>query len=435
MTAIRIPSISELDLTPPATPSGTLIYGKLPGLQGPTSSITPPATPPASLAQMDLSIRVRPSLPLDQITAQMRPVPSSDQQIPSIRSLMNSVPAPNYRSLGGPFTAPPSPSGSIFSAVSWNEPATRSNSIPGPWMSGHYSPPLSRRGSSDGRSTVMTTSSGRSTPEFPVRSGRRNNSRAEPYSTKRVKDADVVGLAEGQTGEGKKVKRSNVKYTTEQQDFLIYRREDLNETWKEIKDAYVKQWPASNPDDNRKITGCQCIFYRQNLMVPLMNNTDEKMLILDPPPFVTANPAGSDPKYSGLTLNEDYAQYVVYKGVPHRLEEGKVRKTARQRLLLERSPEKLLEQQYDWLPRDYLAKAAEVASKRHMQRTQWLQQYGSHPAQWLDRSEPVENHARVAEGTYLYKMLRQPKSSQPEPTFQYQYRPSGDHQPLYRSHL
>ncbi|KAK4177066.1 hypothetical protein QBC36DRAFT_185984 [Triangularia setosa] len=468
MTLIRIPSITELDLTPPATPSSTLADGKLPGLRELTSSVTPPTTPPTTMAQMDLAVRARPSLPLDQATAQLRPALHSDQQLPSIRSLMNSVPAPNCRHLGGLVTAPPSPSGSLFSAVFRNEPASRSNSVPGQWMSSYYSPPLSRRGLSDGGSTIMTPSSGRSTPEFLVRSGRRNSSRTEPYSMKRARRAGVVGPSHAPGGKGKKGKRSNLKYTSEQQVFIIFHREDLNGAWKDIENAYINQWPAEDPLDNRTITGFQCIFYRQNLLVPLMNNTDEKLLVLDAPPFLTTNPAGADPKNSDLVLNEDFAEYVVYKGVPHRLEEGKVRKYGRQRLLLERLPEELVEQRYDWLPRDYLVKAGEIASKRNAQRWQWLQQYGSHPDDWVDRSEPVGNRAKVAEGTHLYKILRQPTSSAleqsaveyeyrpakvaegtnlyriirqakssvtPEPTLDYQYRPSGDCQSLYRSHI
>lgn len=91
-----------------------------------------------------------------------------------------------------------------------------------------------------------------------------------------------------------------------------------------------------------------------------MNNTDEKLLVLDSPPFLTTNPAGADPKNSDLVLNEDYAEYVVYKGVPHRLEESKVRTYGRPRLLLERSPEELVEHRYDWLPENYLDAAHEL---------------------------------------------------------------------------
>ncbi|KAK0737060.1 hypothetical protein B0T21DRAFT_410526 [Apiosordaria backusii] len=409
MALIRIPSITELDLlTPPATPSSTLVNGKLPGLHELTSSVTPPTTPPMTMARMNLAIRVRPSLLLDQATAHTHPLSPAEKQIPPIRSLMNSVPAPNYRHIGGPFTAPPSPSGSLFSAVSWNEPASRSHSVPGPWMSSHYSPPLSRRGSSDGGSIIMTPTSGRSTPEFPVRSGRRNNSRSEPYPTNRGKGTEVAGYTDAQASE---VKRSNLKYTTEQQDFLIFHREDLMEAWKDVEIAYLNQFPASDPLGNRKVSGIQCIFYRQNLLVPLMNNTDEKLLVLDAPPFLITHPAGPDPKNSDLILNEDYAEYVVYKGVPHRVEEGKVRKYGRPRLLLERSPEVVVEQRYDWLPREYIDKAGEIASKRHMQRWQWLQQYGSYPGAWIDRSEPAAARARVAEG-FAQDLLRlaQPKN-------------------------
>ncbi|KAK4661432.1 uncharacterized protein QC763_702260 [Podospora pseudopauciseta] len=419
MAIIRIPSISELDFTPPATPSSTLGNGKLPSPPNLILSLTPPSTPQTTMSRMDIVLRVRPSLPLDHITAQTRA--PSDQQIPSIRSLMASVPAPSSRYPGGPFTAPPSPSGSFFSAVSWNGSTSRSSSVERSWMSGQYSPPLSRRGSSDGGSTTMTPSSERSTPEFPIRSGRRNSSRTEPYSTKRVRDTDAVESSPVVAGEAKKGKRSNQKYTTEQQDFIIYHREDLTKAWKDIERAYIHQWPAADPQDNRKITGVQCIFYRQNLLVPLMNNTDEKLLVLDSPPFLTTNPAGADPKNSDLVLNEDYAEYVVYKGVPHRLEESKVRTYGRPRLLLERSPEELVEHQYDWLPKNYLDAAQELASKRDEQRWRWLQQYGPRPDGWIDSCEPIENRFKVAEGSHLYKML--PKFPAVQPTLEYACRP------------
>jgi hypothetical protein len=284
---------------------------------------------------------------------------------------------------------------------------------------------------------MTPSSSGHPSPELPVRTGRRNNSRHEPYSAKRAKGADAVVPPPAPGAEIKKGKRSNLKYTTEQQDFIIFHREDLNEAWKDIEDAYIHQWPAMDPLGNRKVTGFQCIFYRQNLLVPLMNNTEDKLLVLDAPPFLTANPAGPDPKNSYLVLNEDYAEYVVCRGVPHRLEEGKVRKYGRQRLLLERCPEELVEQQYDWLPRAYLEKAGEVASRRQMQRLQWMQQYGSRPGNWVDQSEPAENRAKVVEGSHLYKLLKQPKPAEPDTEFTigFHHRPNGDNQPLFGSYI
>lgn len=46
-----------------------------------------------------------------------------------------------------------------------------------------------------------------------------------------------------------------------------------------------------------------------------MNNIDEKLFVLDLLLFLIINFVGVDFKNSDLVFNEDYVEYVVYKGV------------------------------------------------------------------------------------------------------------------------
>ncbi|KAK3997249.1 hypothetical protein QBC44DRAFT_364557 [Cladorrhinum sp. PSN332] len=399
---IRLPSISALNLppshpSPPPTPLTDRIDPKIwtqaRASDGHGYPSTPPATPPSYYDH---------SLP--PISGLLKSVPPASSRVhtpvgsPTRASFVQTQKWPGVRSLGpiqGEVSG--SRSCSLPDINNFPETATRSSSLPDI----RYWTPNSLG---------------------PSRTQPRRNSRQEPYSrgteTAAAKKASKKAKREqrassgGTESEDEPISRNNTKYTDEQNHFVIYHHDDLEWTWKEIEEAYMKKWPKQGKEQPERTEGAlQCAFYRTNAIIPALLPGDDLLVLGHPKDFIQGKPAKTGKDNSKREVpREFYELYQVFDGVPHLLEEIKVRSTDVARKLCLRYPEAMMG--YDWVRPEDRIKAQMIAAKRQLQRHEWKQKFYSEA---------------YKDGSYLHKLCRYVSVTPQqtfEPLFQYYSKPA-----------
>ncbi|GAB1320561.1 hypothetical protein MFIFM68171_10771 [Madurella fahalii] len=365
-----------------------------------------------------------------------------DQRLPPIAQLLRDIPpppAPAYPT--SPLTPLPSPTGSSPSLFSPQYPTWQA--LPScPQSASHdslglCSPPSPPRSNptyhiprsfsvpeikSLSSSSTLSTPRRRYRPSPERRLGRRSSA---PYNianrrflewerewerererTRSESRSPPPETPEAQSTENRP-KRNNKPYTFEQEIFIIYHRIDLEMTWRQLHAVYMTRWP----DLRREVGGLECAYYRTNLHMPA--TTDDGLLILpdlDRPGVddIDVREAGSEsivpehhPYTDGEVEERDYTmpgndlhtkeenggeaqenkkqKWRRYRGVPHLTKEVKCR-VARVSLM-ERFPEELMEERYDWVRPEHRVLAREfglclltskIAERRRLQREAWL---------------------------------------------------------------
>ncbi|KAI1360427.1 hypothetical protein F5Y08DRAFT_47307 [Xylaria arbuscula] len=64
----------------------------------------------------------------------------------------------------------------------------------------------------------------------------------------------------------------NIKYTTEELDYIRYHRVDLGESWKQIEEHFTRMFPMDKFPDGRVTGGLQGVYYRQHKVLPVIIN-------------------------------------------------------------------------------------------------------------------------------------------------------------------
>ncbi|KAK4169204.1 hypothetical protein QBC43DRAFT_307137 [Cladorrhinum sp. PSN259] len=238
----------------------------------------------------------------------------------------------------------------------------------------------------------------------PCRTTPRCNSRQKPYATKKTSKKGKRGQR-APSGNAP-VARSNAKYTDEQNHFIIYHHDDLEWSWKDTKKAYMRRWPKQGKEQPERTGGAlQCAFYRTNALIPALEPGNDTLILAPPQDFNQGKPTktGDDSTQSEIS-RDSYELYQVQGGVPHLLEEVKVRATDVARKLCLRYPEAMLK--YDWVRPEDKVKAQMIAAKRRVQRQEWRQRFGCQ---------------MYKDGSYLHKWRSMPYVSlspfQTQPTF------------------
>lgn len=197
--------------------------------------------------------------------------------------------------------------------------------------------------------------------------------------------------------------RNNTKYSDEQNHFIIYHHDDLEWSWKDIEEAYMRQWPKKGKEQPERTEGAlQCAFYRTNSVMPALDHGSDMLVLGHPPGFNHGKPgkAGKDALKKNIP-RETYELYHVNDGVPHLLEELKVRATDVTRKLCLRYPEAMLN--YQWVRPEDKAKAREIAARRQLQRQMWKQQYPHETykeSAYLHKWRSVPQHSSTAQSSF-----------------------------------
>lgn len=332
--------------------------------------------------------------------------PYSHQRLPPISQLLRDIPPPQAPAYSAsPLTPLPSPSGSLPSLFSpqyptWQALPSRPQSAP--YDSLGLCSPRSPRGSTpayniprsfsvpeitrfSSSSSPLLSPRRRYRPNPEHRLGRRSSA---PYSLvsrrlperererTRSKSRSPPPEAPEDLNTGDRPKRNNKPYTFEQEMFIIYHRIDLEMTWGQLHAAYMARWP----DLRREVGGLECAYYRTNLHMPA--TTEDGLLILpdldhpgadgaeirealegDAAPehhlHTEDEAAGDEGEDYTMLGNDSHAngrtdggplekkKWRRYRGVPHLTKEVKCR-VARVSLM-ERFPEELIEESYDWV--------------------------------------------------------------------------------------
>ncbi|KXX79480.1 hypothetical protein MMYC01_203731 [Madurella mycetomatis] len=332
--------------------------------------------------------------------------PHIRQSLPPISQLLRDIPPPQAAAYStSPLTPLPSTPGSfpsIFSPQYPNWQALPSRPQSAPYDSLGLCPPRSPRGSNPAyniprcfsvpeitrfspSSSPLLSPRRRYRPSPERRLGRRSSA---PYSLAnrrllerererertRSKSRSPPPEAPEELYTGDRPKRNNKPYTFEQEMFIIYHRIDLEMTWDQLHMAYMARWP----DLRREVGGLECAYYRTNLHMPA--TTGDGLLILPDLDHLGAGGTeirdmveeGTVPGHHLHTEDEAAGEqkWRGYRGVPHLTKEVKCR-VARVSLM-ERFPEELVEEGYDWVRAEHRALARGFAERRRLQREAWL---------------------------------------------------------------
>ncbi|KAL0473645.1 hypothetical protein QR685DRAFT_181351 [Neurospora intermedia] len=179
-------------------------------------------------------------------------------------------------------------------------------------------------------------------------------------------------------------KKQNIQYTTEQNLFIIYHKDDLELPWAEIEKRYNARFPGLY----RTAGGLNCNYYRLNAKLPRTEDGDKFSLIFDERPrYDPENPG----KMLPLTWDE-------YEGVRFQTVHVQVRQAAKVLGhpigLMWRCPEELIKSENEWVLEEHRDKARELAARRSYQREAWKrsQQQHQHQQQQQQQQQQDQQH-------------------------------------------
>ena len=165
--------------------------------------------------------------------------------------------------------------------------------------------------------------------------------------TSEVPDEDTSATNHSNNSKGKK---QNIQYTTEQNNFIIYHKDDLELPWAEIEKRYNLRFPGLY----RTAGGLNCNYYRLNAKLPRTEDADKFSLIFDERPrYDPENPGKQLP----LTWDE-------YEGVRFQTVHVQVRQAAKVLGhpigLMWRCPEELCKEENEWVLEEHRERAREL---------------------------------------------------------------------------
>ncbi|KAK3302103.1 uncharacterized protein B0T15DRAFT_541965 [Chaetomium strumarium] len=191
-------------------------------------------------------------------------------------------------------------------------------------------------------------------------------------------------------------KRNNKPYTFEQEAFFIYHRIDLEQTWEQVRAAFMARWPGLE----RSVSGLECAYYRTNLHLPATTG-DGLLVLVDPSEIlgegheqegnnndVVDGGGGDDEQQNEQGQQQQQQQqrkenkepgmgYKFYRGAAYRTLAVKCRKARIS--LMERFPEELVDEANDWVREEHRVLARVAAEKRRLQREAFLAARATRP--------------------------------------------------------
>ncbi|KAI1321847.1 hypothetical protein F5Y16DRAFT_416717 [Xylariaceae sp. FL0255] len=83
----------------------------------------------------------------------------------------------------------------------------------------------------------------------------------------------------GKLRKGRERPHNNIKYTTEEVDFIRFWRHDMGLHWPQVLEIFHQKFPMEDRDYDRRVTGLQGVLYRHNNVLPKVRSDRNELIM------------------------------------------------------------------------------------------------------------------------------------------------------------